>query len=501
MPEQTAKTNGKLVSWKEIAAYLRCDIRTVQRWEQELGLPVHRPPGGKGHRVFALPAEIDAWLTRHDHDGVGWRRDRDGDEGAGSWTSPAASLGTPAPAVPGGVSSGIPATLPAARPAAVADSTPAVIPPTESTSPARRNRVVGWVTTGIVLAAIAGAAFWWEGGDVEIGGVTVAGRQVLAWSNGKVAWSHDFGRPLRPEGSEDAMPEVQIQDLNGDGSKEIIVAAPLLVFDGGDASTDALYCFSSRGKVLWRQVFDNHVHFGGEDCGPRWQIQTLMVTSQSGKRSVWCTICSYPTSVAVLVKIDPSGHATPYFVNYGHLNALNEVHASSGSYVLAGGVNNEYNCAMLAVLAESGVSGRSPQTGAFSDCDSCPGGEPYRYLLFPRSDVSAAAGKPYNSVFNVLVTGPRAQAMTVEIPGAGAPEPADWGLYELADDFTPRTRFFSDNYWADHQRFSAEGKIKHDVEHCPERVKPVKVRVWSAENGWRDVLLPPIAGQANQAKP
>ena len=34
-----------LNSWKEIASYLGRSVRTVQRWEREFGLPVHRPAG------------------------------------------------------------------------------------------------------------------------------------------------------------------------------------------------------------------------------------------------------------------------------------------------------------------------------------------------------------------------------------------------------------------------------------------------------------------------
>ncbi len=52
----------RLDSWKEIAAYLNRDVRTVIRWEKERGLPVRRVPGGKGHGVFALRRELDAWL-------------------------------------------------------------------------------------------------------------------------------------------------------------------------------------------------------------------------------------------------------------------------------------------------------------------------------------------------------------------------------------------------------------------------------------------------------
>src|SRR3954471_19979906 len=51
-----------LSSWKEIAAYVGRSIRTVQRWERELGLPVHRPNGKTDGVVIALPAELDAWV-------------------------------------------------------------------------------------------------------------------------------------------------------------------------------------------------------------------------------------------------------------------------------------------------------------------------------------------------------------------------------------------------------------------------------------------------------
>jgi hypothetical protein len=41
-----ADFNDRLESWKEIAAYLGRDLRTVMRWEKERSLPVHRVPGG-----------------------------------------------------------------------------------------------------------------------------------------------------------------------------------------------------------------------------------------------------------------------------------------------------------------------------------------------------------------------------------------------------------------------------------------------------------------------
>ena len=48
--------------WKEVAAYLGKGVRTVQRWERELSLPVRRPYGVEKHVIVALPEELDEWV-------------------------------------------------------------------------------------------------------------------------------------------------------------------------------------------------------------------------------------------------------------------------------------------------------------------------------------------------------------------------------------------------------------------------------------------------------
>jgi transposase len=53
-----------LNSWKEIANYLGRGVRTVQRWERDLGLPVHRPKGKDRSAVLAFPEELDQWLQQ-----------------------------------------------------------------------------------------------------------------------------------------------------------------------------------------------------------------------------------------------------------------------------------------------------------------------------------------------------------------------------------------------------------------------------------------------------
>ena len=53
--------NLRLDSWKEIAAYLGRSERTVCRWEEREGLPVHRLQHEKRGSVFAYKRELDAW--------------------------------------------------------------------------------------------------------------------------------------------------------------------------------------------------------------------------------------------------------------------------------------------------------------------------------------------------------------------------------------------------------------------------------------------------------
>lgn len=53
-----------LTSWKEIALYLGKGVRTVQRWEQQFGLPVRRPNEKVKGIVHATQQELDEWLAK-----------------------------------------------------------------------------------------------------------------------------------------------------------------------------------------------------------------------------------------------------------------------------------------------------------------------------------------------------------------------------------------------------------------------------------------------------
>jgi Tol biopolymer transport system component len=64
-PEDPAKE--RLDSWKEIAAHFKRGVTTVQRWEQQEGLPVHRHPHAKRGSVYAFKVELDRWWQNGQH--------------------------------------------------------------------------------------------------------------------------------------------------------------------------------------------------------------------------------------------------------------------------------------------------------------------------------------------------------------------------------------------------------------------------------------------------
>ena len=63
MDDHRDQQQAILNSWKEIAQYVGRGVRTVQRWEAELGLPVRRPRGKRRSAVMAVAGELDHWMA------------------------------------------------------------------------------------------------------------------------------------------------------------------------------------------------------------------------------------------------------------------------------------------------------------------------------------------------------------------------------------------------------------------------------------------------------
>lgn len=61
--EVSGSDSERLDSWKQIAAYLGKSERTVRRWQQAEGLPVHRHKHLQKGSVWAYRGELDSWMA------------------------------------------------------------------------------------------------------------------------------------------------------------------------------------------------------------------------------------------------------------------------------------------------------------------------------------------------------------------------------------------------------------------------------------------------------
>jgi hypothetical protein len=53
-----------LNGWKEISKHIERGVRTAQRWESLLGMPVHRPALKDRSAVVGFSDELEGWLSR-----------------------------------------------------------------------------------------------------------------------------------------------------------------------------------------------------------------------------------------------------------------------------------------------------------------------------------------------------------------------------------------------------------------------------------------------------
>ena len=60
-PGEPASLGKKLDSWGEIASYLGREVRTVQGWEKNEALPIHRHQHARQGSVYAFKTELDVW--------------------------------------------------------------------------------------------------------------------------------------------------------------------------------------------------------------------------------------------------------------------------------------------------------------------------------------------------------------------------------------------------------------------------------------------------------
>lgn len=431
------KPDDRLDSWKEIAAYLGRDERTAQRWERQVSLPVHRTLGDHG-AVFAYKNEVDAWLARQ---AVAPDLTRHEIPGNGSGTTPQreASIG-------------------------------------------RRNRwtpvliVAAVAIVSAMLATFGTVLFYSRPGPALR--VTVGDRSVLGWdARGRKSWEYSLPR---------ASYKTEVIPFDFGGSRLFLVR---VVGYESPLHSGELDCFTSRGKLLWTFRPAMTLQFGEQvDRGP-WAITDASLARGEPGPQIWAAVEDFTWGHAAVWEVDPSdGKGQVRFVNSGGLKQVHAVRSHNREFILAGGYNNEYDMAAVAVLEPNQPFAVSPQTaGTRFACGNCGQGSPAEYFLLPHSELNRVVlNKTPNQVYGISVSPGHVQVSTKELT------PDAVGIYDFTTELgiLPRSVAYSSGYWSEHRVLERQFRVDHRAEQCPEYLHGVQVRLWTPAAGWSEIHVP-----------
>lgn len=428
--EPQAPLNG----WKEIAGYLGKSVRSVQRWEATLGLPVHRIRTPDGQIVYSERTEIDDWRRRLD-------------------VHPLAEPDPPDPeALPE-----VPARLDG-----------------DSRGIGMRWAPIWFLAAAVLLIGIGAVSGRWISPPSPVAfSVAFAGRSLEGLNQkSEVVWSFGFDRDvnwgnLKP----------RLVDLEGDGPLEWIV--PVLSTARGTVS-DAIFCFSQSGALRWSVQPDQTLTFNGRKVSAPWSLIDFEVAPAEPRR-VWASF-SHGGGPNFVLEITASGSRSMRYFQTGPITTLHYWQTPSGGFLVAGGFSAKHSRPSIVLLADHGPGATLPfdPVGMSSrpSCTECPAGDPARAFVFTRSEVETPA-HPHTMVRHIV----QLDANLVVEMRVGDVETAH---VTVQPDFSIQSFTYSPGHWRAHRELEAQGHFDHTEENCPDRRTSNVFREWTAMEGWHD---------------
>jgi len=444
-----------LHGWKEIATYLGRSPRAVQRYERELGLPIHRLRTADGQTVYAFREEIDDW--RRKIDAMPARDDTD---------RPVA-------------------TRPDGEPAATA----------QTARPTRSKRGLVWTSALAAFALLMGlvATRIWSltaspgprPARRTPARVVFVGQTLEALDpTGAVVWSHAFAEDVSGPRTSDRTPDGSnasaIVDLDGDGTLDAIVPVQFALDDEKGQVSDAVYAFDATGGVRW--AVRPSVTFGCADermSGP-WRVHYVLVSPGPGRRTVWIAFDDETLWPGFVMEVQPDGRQLVRYAQTGWIMSLAWWTTGSGTYLVAGGMSNEYNRPVVALVDPTAPPAMAPTTSRRFSCSGEPTARPLAFYVLPNNEITESSGRLYSPA---LVT---ALGTELKVTVKDGPE-----VFFMGPDLRVARAMFSDGYWLQHQELERTGRISHTVDACPQLGETQEVRSWTADGGWQTTTLRP----------
>lgn len=444
----------RLNGWKEIAQHVGKGVRTVQRWEERYGLPVHRIGEGEGKIVFADPDEIDTWLASEAR-----RR---------------AVSEVPPPNGP--ASSGV-HTAEEGLGAQARE-------PGRLRSTRRRGALLAFA--GLVLTLAIPMVLLLAGSRrAGVGPFRMSRPHPASWrlegdrfvaldSTSRPLWSQqlDLGHGLLdPTLQAEPALRVLIDDIDDDGEREVVAAvmSPIV------RENRRLLLFDSDGRLRWGYQPVARARFGSTDYAPPWPVLATFVTrGRDSKPSLWGVFTHGLWFPTIVDKLDVLAGVQGRYWSNGFVHVIREVVWQGREVILIGAANNEHHGGSLAILPREAFGGRSPAEAEAYRCDTCPGPEPLEFLVFPRM-CTKRVQEGNSFVSEVLVEGSEQLIVFVDHSG---PDGAPAGVYYTFDRRLTLIRVeVTAEYRQIHERMRREGRIDHAFSES-ELHEALPVRRW-----------------------
>ncbi|MFB3855004.1 MAG: helix-turn-helix domain-containing protein [Vicinamibacterales bacterium] len=484
--------NGRerLESWKEIAAYLRASVRTVQRWEKESGLPVHGRQRLRGRTVFAFRHELDEWQRGFVAPGTpsnGLARESEDSGSVHVERQEPARESTD--------------SIDMARerlPASAADS------PTDSPSSVGRNRRKwGWAALAgvIVLSAVSALLYRNRHGEVMYADWDMRSRVLTARDPaGRAVWATSpFHEMLMEEWYSDYNrrrygPAAVAADIDADGHKEVLFLLKTMSPLGS-----VVLCYNSDGTLRFRHRSARSVTCGSElHGGDLFSVNQLAVGSSGSEKPIWVVSShrEFPTHVE---RLAPDGQVQSDVWLNGHATVVAEIERAGRRYLLVGGTSNDpesLGSAALTMIDPAQPRAAVPALAEEYRCGDEGLPAPFRYVKFPRLDLARIAGA--RVYVQQIFTRPDGRIDVVVSQGleylTGRPNWSESGVqYTLDADLNVLSAGFEDNFVTVHAAFERSGALSHKL-GTPEQEGAWDILAWH-EGRPVPVRRPPDGGR------
>ena len=299
---------------------------------------------------------------------------------------------------------------------------------------------------------------------------------------GRPLWTHRFaGVPREPP-----YPgpwRIQVLDLQGNGPG--VLVARNFEEPGSSRTREELSYFDSGGKLEWTLPCDPELlDCNGKRFEPAWGYSSVVAIPAHGGQTLWAGVIHKTRFPGCVLQVNAHGESRMRLANSGQVQSLCRLHSPDGEYIVFSGVNNGVDQTCVGLIGTNDPPCASPSLGEPRyRYANAPGGLPRHYILLPTVELMTAIDAPYGHAYPTDFDGSRITVLVHVGDKANL-------LYEFSAQLAPDVVMPDGSYTVLHRRLEEQGILKHPWSQCPELAKPLTLRHFTSEDGWRDEKIP-----------